>query len=103
MRGERTPSLRTATLLARGLGLTGGLDWLEPRSDDEAAFLTARVELALRLDRVLTDAQVREVMRVYLTVRLGYRRSMPGRRPAETTRTASVGDEVPSTGRVRAG
>jgi transcriptional regulator with XRE-family HTH domain len=96
MRGERIPSLRTATLLARGLGLTGGRDWLEPRSHDETARAPARVEHALRLDQVLTEAQVREVMLVYLTARLGPRRSMPVRRPAETTTTASIVDEVPN-------
>ena len=73
MRGERIPSLRTAALLARGLGLSGGLDWLEPRSRDETPFSPARVEHALRLDHGLSEAQVREIMRVYLTARLGHR------------------------------
>ena len=93
MRGERTPSLRTAALLARGLGVTGGLDWLEPRSHDETALSTARVEHALRLDQILSDAQVREVMLVYLTARLGRRRSMPVRPPARTMAAVSVTDE----------
>jgi transcriptional regulator with XRE-family HTH domain len=92
MQGERIPSLRTATLLARGLGLAGELDWLEPRSH-ETALAPARVEHALRLDQVLTDAQVREVMLVYLTARLERRRRLPIRRPAETT-SASPADEV---------
>lgn len=73
MRGGRTPSLRTAALLARGLGLTDGLDWLEPRSHDGTAFAPARVEHALRLDQVLNEAQVWEIMRVYLTTRLRHR------------------------------
>jgi transcriptional regulator with XRE-family HTH domain len=102
MRGGRTPSLRTAALLARGLGLTDGLDWLEPRSYDGTALAPARVELALRLDQVLSDAQVREVMLVYLTARLGHRRGIPVRRPAETMATASVADVPVSAGPVRA-
>ncbi len=104
MREGRTPSLRTAALLARGLGLANGLDWLEPRTYDVTELAPARVEHALRLDQVLSDAQVREVMLVYLAARLGRRRSMPVRRPAETTTAAIVADEAPaSTGRVRAG
>jgi transcriptional regulator with XRE-family HTH domain len=103
MRGGRIPSLRTAALLARGLGLADGLDWLEPRGYDATALAPARVEHALRLDQVLSDAQVRDVMQVYLTARLGRRRSMPVRRPAETTTTPSVADWVPvSAGLVRA-
>ena len=32
MRGDRTPSLHTAALLAHGLGMTDGLDWLDGKS-----------------------------------------------------------------------
>jgi transcriptional regulator with XRE-family HTH domain len=60
MRGDRTPSLRTATLLARGLGFPHG------RSDSP----TARVEYALRSDGLLTEPAVGRIMKVYLAARL---------------------------------
>ena len=90
IRGDRTPSLGTATKLARGLreihdeadtpqyfGLVGAT----------AASATARVEYALRADDFLTEAQVRQVMEYYLAVRM--RRLAP--RPA-----AAVGRQVPA-------
>jgi len=73
IRGDRMPSLGTATKLARGLR--------EIREDaDTAQYLglvvngpqnpTARVEYALRADDALTEAQVRQIMEYYLAVRL---------------------------------
>ncbi len=73
IRGDRMPSLGTATKLARGLR--------EIRDDAEApqylgavasgtANPTARVEYALRADEVLTEPQVRQVMEYYLAVRM---------------------------------
>jgi transcriptional regulator with XRE-family HTH domain len=74
IRGDRTPSLGTATKLARGLR--------EIRDDAEAPqYLgvvsggatmnpTARVEYALRADDALGEAQVRQVMEYYLAVRM---------------------------------
>jgi transcriptional regulator with XRE-family HTH domain len=73
IRGDRMPSLGTATKLARGLR--------EIREDADAAqYLglvvngpqnpTARVEYALRADDVLTEAQVRQIMEYYLAVRM---------------------------------
>ena len=74
VRGDRTPSLGTATKLARGLreiredadapqylGLVSGGATMNP---------TARVEYALRADDALGEAQVRQVMEYYLAVRM---------------------------------
>jgi transcriptional regulator with XRE-family HTH domain len=73
IRGDRMPSLGTATKLARGLR--------ELRDDaDTPAYLgmvtsgttnpTARVEYALRADELLSEAQVRQIMEYYLAVRM---------------------------------
>jgi transcriptional regulator with XRE-family HTH domain len=73
IRGDRMPSLGTATKLARGLR--------EIRDDAEApqylgavaagtANPTARVEYSLRADEVLSEPQVRQVMEYYLAVRM---------------------------------
>jgi transcriptional regulator with XRE-family HTH domain len=73
IRGDRMPSLGTATKLARGLR--------EIRDDADApqylgvvavgnANPTARVEYALRADEILTEPQVRQVMEYYLAVRM---------------------------------
>jgi transcriptional regulator with XRE-family HTH domain len=79
IRGDRTPSLATATALARGLR--------ELRDDgDMPVYLgvvasgatnpLARVEYALRSDEYLTEPQVRQIMEYYIAVRT---RRMPGR------------------------
>ena len=73
IRGDRVPSLGTATKLARGLR--------ELRDDaDTPAYLgllaagpaspTARVEYALRADDLLSEPQVRQIMEYYLAVRM---------------------------------
>jgi transcriptional regulator with XRE-family HTH domain len=73
IRGDRMPSLGTATKLARGLR--------ELRDDaDTPAYLglvasgttnpTARVEYALRADDLLSEPQVRQIMEYYLAVRM---------------------------------
>ncbi len=73
IRGDRMPSLGTATKLARGLR--------ELRDDgDMPAYLpfvtsgttnpVARVEYALRSDDVLNEPQVRQIMEYYLAVRM---------------------------------
>ena len=91
IRGDRMPSLGTATKLARGLR--------ELRDDaDTPQYLglvaagatnpTARVEYALRADELLTEAQVRQIMEYYLAVRM--RRY--GRTFAEGSSTATSGD-----------
>ena len=74
IRGDRMPSLGTATKLARGLR--------ELRDDnDTPQYLrmvsagtsnpTTRVEYALRADDWLSEAQVRQIMEYYLAVRIG--------------------------------
>jgi transcriptional regulator with XRE-family HTH domain len=73
VRGDRMPSLGTATKLARGLRELG-------ENDDGPQYLglmgggvqnpTARVEYALRSDESLSEAQVRQVMEYYLAVRM---------------------------------
>ena len=89
VRGDRTPSLGTATKLARGLreiredadapqymGLVTGGTTMNP---------TARVEYALRADDALGEAQVGQVMEYYLAVRMRrYARPVapPAARPA---------------------
>ncbi|MDP8904161.1 MAG: helix-turn-helix domain-containing protein [Chloroflexota bacterium] len=73
VRGDRTPSLGTATKLARGLR--------ELRDESEtphyfglvastASHPTARVEYALRSDDLLSEPQVRQVMEYYLALRM---------------------------------
>jgi transcriptional regulator with XRE-family HTH domain len=90
MRGHRIPSLRTATLLADGLG---GPQY-QRRLDDEyfgrSGSSMARVEHALRSDDQLHEADVREIMAFYLEARL----HRPGRvatpAPSETRSRAPV-------------
>ena len=89
IRGDRMPSLGTATKLARGLR--------EIRDDAEApqylgavtggtANPTARVEYALRADDVLTEPQVRQIMEYYLAVRMRrFGRSYTGMRSDDRT------------------
>jgi transcriptional regulator with XRE-family HTH domain len=73
IRGDRMPSLGTATKLARGLR--------ELRDDaDTPQYLglvsagatnpTARVEYSLRADEALSEPQVRQIMEYYLAVRM---------------------------------
>jgi transcriptional regulator with XRE-family HTH domain len=86
IRGDRMPSLGTATKLARGLR--------ELREDaDTAQYLgvvtagamnpTARVEYALRADEMLSEPQVRQIMEYYLAVRM--RRFGRAFQPGENT------------------
>jgi transcriptional regulator with XRE-family HTH domain len=73
VRGDRMPSLGTATKLARGLRELGELD-------DGPQYLgvlgsatqnpTARIEYALRADEALNEPQVRQIMEYYLAVRM---------------------------------
>jgi len=72
VRGDRVPSLETATKLARGLRE------IHPDADstrylglvtDLAISPTARIEYALRADDSLVESQVRRIMEYYLAVR----------------------------------
>jgi len=109
IRGDRMPSLGTATKLARGLR--------ELRDDaDTPQYLglvaagntnpTARVEYALRADELLSEPQVRQIMEYYLAVRMRrYGRTFqpqevsssadrspePTRRPSATASPIGVG------------
>jgi len=91
IRGDRMPSLGTATKLARGLR--------ELRDDaDTPAYLglvssgttnpTARVEYALRGDDLLAEPQVRQIMEYYLAVRM--RRYGRAYQPTTTTTSTST-------------
>ncbi|MEJ7696586.1 MAG: helix-turn-helix transcriptional regulator [Candidatus Limnocylindrales bacterium] len=113
IRGNRMPSLGTATKLARGLR--------ELRDDaDTPQYLgmvtsgssnpTARVEYALRADDLLSEPQVRQIMEYYLAVRTRrYGRSFQPEsgsatgmdRPAERTLAGPIRSDRPLTdGRV---
>ncbi len=95
LRGERVPSLRTAAMLARGLG------WPEEAGPYDDRFLgtkspTARVEYALRSDEHLDEPGVRAIMDMYLTERVqtatreaASAKKAPGRTPVPTV--TSVG------------
>ena len=73
VRGDRMPSLGTATKLARGLRELG-------EQDDGPQYLgvlgsstqnpTARIEYALRADEALNEPQVRQIMEYYLALRM---------------------------------
>src|SRR3954467_4968980 len=87
IRGDRMPSLGTATKLARGLR--------EIREDSDTSTAlgvvsvgpqnpTARVEYALRADEALSEPQVRQIMEYYLAVRVG-RLGRAGQQTADGT------------------
>jgi len=111
IRGDRMPSLGTATKLARGLR--------EIRDDADAAqylgFVsvgptnpTARVEYALRADEVLSEPQVRQVMEYYLAVRMrrfgrGYASMRSDDRPLDSRRPLEERRDTPMLSVVAAG
>jgi transcriptional regulator with XRE-family HTH domain len=72
IKGDRMPSLGTATRLARGLreitDETEGPAYFASLNTRQV-MPTTRVEYALRGDDVLTEADVRELMQSYITVR----------------------------------
>ena len=72
IKGDRMPSLGTATKLARGLREI--VDESEGPAyfaslNSRAVMPTTRVEYALRGDDALTEADVRELMHTYISVR----------------------------------
>jgi transcriptional regulator with XRE-family HTH domain len=72
IKGDRMPSLGTATKLARGLreisDETEGPAYFASLNQ-RTVMPTTRVEYALRGDDSLTEADVRELMQAYITVR----------------------------------
>ena len=102
IKGDRMPSLGTATKLARGLreirdesdGPSYFASLLEPRR----CCPTARVEYALRGDDVLTEADVRELMQTYVALRdrsASARRTATGTpRPTPATGSAAAPDRT---------
>jgi len=99
IRGDRMPSLGTATKLARGLR--------ELREDADtpqylglvtsgAANPTARVEYALRADEMLSEPQVRQIMEYYLAVRMRrFGRTFQPTEPASSRPTEPVSSQPP--------
>jgi transcriptional regulator with XRE-family HTH domain len=96
VRGDRMPSLGTATKLARGLRELG-------EQDDGPQYLgvlgsatqnpTARIEYALRADDALNEPQVRQIMEYYLAVRMRHAARPNGTEPSQLRRvepTAAV-------------
>ena len=92
IKGDRMPSLGTATKLARGLRE------IHDESDGPAYFAslnsravlpTTRVEYALRGDETLTEADVRELMQAYITLRT--RRAQPDNNGHPSSRDYSNG------------
>jgi transcriptional regulator with XRE-family HTH domain len=103
IRGDRMPSLGTATKLARGLR--------ELREDaDTPQYLglvtsgamnpTARVEYALRADEMLSEPQVRQIMEYYLAVRMRRfgRAFQPSEPPTSRPNDRSLARSQPTAG-----
>jgi transcriptional regulator with XRE-family HTH domain len=102
IKGDRMPSLGTATKLARGLR--------EIRDDSEGPTYfaglaarqlmpTSRVEYALRGDEVLTDGDVRELMQAYIAARARRLRAGSGTNGGSAAAGShSVSREVTRTG-----
>ena len=87
IRGDRMPSLGTATKLARGLREIH--DDAEPPQylglvSTTTTNPTARVEYALRSDDLLIETDVRQVMEFYLAIRLRRFGRLPGRAESAT-------------------
>src|ERR671919_2214786 len=90
IKGDRMPSLGTATKLARGLRE------IHDEAEGPAYFAslsarqllpTARVEYALRGDELLTEGDVRELMQSYISVRNRRQRgnASPGQPPGSAS------------------
>jgi transcriptional regulator with XRE-family HTH domain len=83
IKGDRMPSLGTATKLARGLreivDEADGAAYFDSLATRQL-LPTTRVEYALRGDEALTEGDVRDLMQAYLTVRM---RRLRGARPQQ--------------------
>lgn len=98
IRGDRVPSLRTAAMLAHGLGMAR-LGGLPDRNLGGSGSPTARVEYALRSDDLLDETRVRKIMNVYLVARLRRPQSAPTPDPMLSVKRTPVPIvvEVPET------
>lgn len=98
MREDREPSLRTTTLLARGLGMVQDVGSLDDAGLGRSGSPAAWVEYALRSDDLLSEAGVREIMDVYLAARLGRPQSVatPARVASKRSAPVSIVVEVPA-------
>jgi transcriptional regulator with XRE-family HTH domain len=90
MRGDRVPSLQTATRLARGLGMPEDPGRLDHDSLGRSGSPAARVEYALRSDDLLSEAAVHEIMNVYRAARLRHPRKVALPAPVRSTSTTPV-------------
>jgi transcriptional regulator with XRE-family HTH domain len=90
MRGDRVPSLRTATRLAHGLGMPQDLGRLDDQNLGRSGSPMARVEYALRSDDLLREAEVREIMDAYLATRLRRSRRVDTSAPVGTTNSTPL-------------
>ena len=93
LRGDRTPSLDTATKLARGLREV--FDETDTTRyfglvENGTVSPVARVEYALRADDALSDAQVRRLMEYYLSLRIRWLAERDGARRLPTSRRGAT-------------
>ena len=93
LRGDRTPSLDTATKLARGLREV--FDETDTTRyfglvENGTVSPVARVEYALRADDALSDAQVRRLMEYYLSLRMRWLAERDGARRLPTSRRGAT-------------
>jgi transcriptional regulator with XRE-family HTH domain len=90
VRGDRIPSLRTVTLLARSLGMPHEHGSLDDQGFGRSDSFAGRVEYALRSDDQLSEADVRRIMDVYFAARLQRLRRVATLVPAGATSSAPV-------------
>jgi transcriptional regulator with XRE-family HTH domain len=109
IKGDRMPSLGTATKLARGLRViraeAEGPPFFARRSTRQQV-PTARVEYALRGDDALNEGDVRDLMQAYISVRnrrLRDNGSAPNGSPPATPATGEAGGEEVGVAGVRRG
>ena len=105
LRGDRTPSLDTATKLARGLReVFDETDTTRYFGVVENATVNpvARVEYALRADDALSEAQVRRLMEYYLSLRMRWLADRDPVRRVPSGRRSGPAAAVPARAMLRA-
>jgi transcriptional regulator with XRE-family HTH domain len=90
LRGDRMPSLRTVTMLARSLGMANDAATFGDPGIGGNGSPAARVEYALRSDDSLSEAEIAEIMRVYLAARQRRRHPVIEPAPHEGSRAEPV-------------